>query len=158
MNVEDSQNQPTKSRRVELVAVVVFVAVNLFAPLVVGEMYPFTISPMFCDQPSQYCTYQLFDESGNEIDLEPFGLHLVYDGNPPGLGMGIEAAPQMHPFGDVPEIEAVVDHVRGIASSSDSKRKQIRVCQSVVSCNGTRPEATVRQATVTLNSEGRATE
>jgi len=148
MNAEDTNNQQTKSRRVELIAVALFVVVNLFAPLVVGEMYPFTVSPMFRDQPKQYCTYQLFDESGNEIDVEAFGLHLVYDGNPPGLGMGIEAFPRMHEFGEVPEMTDVIDHVRSLLDIH-SQYSQIRICQSVVSCNGTRPESKVHEATVT---------
>ena len=158
MNSADDPIQPTKSRRLELVAVVVFVVVNLFAPLVVGEMYPFTISPMFCDQPSQYCTYQLFDEAGNDIDCEAFGLHLVYDGNPPGLGMGIEPAQQLHGFGEVPEFEEVVKHVRNQAASIGSKHKAVRIKQSVVRCNGTRPETTDFEATITLDPEGRAAE
>ena len=89
MNSTDDPIQPIKSRGLELAAVVVFVVVNLFAPLVVSEMYPFAISPMFCDQPSQYCTYQLFDEAGNGIDSEDFGLHMVYDGNLQGWGWGL---------------------------------------------------------------------
>jgi len=158
MNAEDNNNKPTKSRRFELVAVVLFVVVNLLAPLVVGEMYPFTISPMFRDQPEQYCTYQLFDESGNEIALETFGLHLVYDGNPPGLGMGIEAVPRMHEFGDVPNLDQVEVHVRNVAKSSGTKHSQIRVSQSVVCCNGTCPETNVREVVVSFEPKNQATE
>ena len=76
------------NRKLEILCVVAFVVINLVGPMVVGEMYPFTISPMFSDQPSQYSVYEVFDENGQPIDSEPFGLHLVYDGNPPGLGMG----------------------------------------------------------------------
>lgn len=153
MNTADEQNQPRKNRRLELAAVVAFVAVNLVAPAVVGEMYPFTVSPMFRDQPKQYCTYQLFDESGNEVDLEMFGLHLVYDGNPPGLGMGIEAAPRMHAFGEVPTIDEVVAHVRKTADLIACDQECVRVVQSVVACDGTRPEATVYEATITLQEK-----
>lgn len=156
MNVKD--NKPIKSRRIELVAVALFVVVNLLAPLVVGEMYPFTISPMFRDQPEQYCTYQLFDDSGVQIDAEAFGLHLVYDGNPPGLGMGIEPVPRMHEFGEVPILEAVIAHVRDVAKSSGSKHIHIRVCQSVVCCNGTCPETNVREVIVSLEPKDQANE
>jgi len=158
MNVEPVLSQPPKNRPIELVAVVVFVVVNLFAPLVVGEMYPFTISPMFCDQPTQYCTYQLYDEAGSELDLETFGLHLVYDGNPPGLGMGIEAAPQLHPFGVVPEVDEVASHVRKVADELDVRFDSVRVVQTVVCCNGKCPGANVREVVISLSSEGRATE
>jgi len=152
-----NKSQPRKHRRLELFAVVAFVGVNLIAPAVVGEMYPFTISPMFRDQPNQYCTYQLFDESGNEVDLEDFGLHLVYDGNPPGLGMGIEPAPLMHDFGEVPELEEVIAHLRKTAVAADCDFDSVRVVQSVVECDGIRPEANVREATVTLRRSERTT-
>jgi hypothetical protein len=153
MNEANGKLENASSRRLELIAVVSFVIINLVAPLVVGEMYPFTISPMFCDQPEQYCTYQLFDDQGNELDLESYGLHLVYDGNPPGLGMGIEATPRLHEFGEVPELESVVAHLKETASSVKPDCKTIRVCQSVVCCNGTCPEATVREATISIRSE-----
>lgn len=133
-----------------MIAVILFVAINLFAPLIVGELYPFTVSPMFRDQPSEYCTYQLFDDAGNELELEKFGLHLIYDGNPPGLGMGIEAEPTLHKFGEVPELDVVVNHVRDLASKTgDSKR--MRLLQTVVRCNGTRPEAEIREANISLD-------
>ncbi len=150
--------RPASSRRFEHIAVVVFVVLNLLAPLVVGEMYPFTISPMFCNQPESYCTYQLFDETGAELELEPFGLHLVYDGNPPGLGMGIEATPRMHEFGQVPGLEEVVAHVRKTASDVKPECESIRVCQSVVCCNGTCPEASVREATISVGSDPQVAE
>ena len=130
----------------------VFVVVSLFAPVVVGELYPFTISPMFCDQPNQYCTYQLFDERGETLDLETFGLHLVYDGNPPGLGMGIEAQERLHEFGVVPEIESVADHVRKVVDAQQASYQKIRIRQKVVCCNGTCPEAEIREALVSFSS------
>lgn len=140
----------TRSSGKEMWAVGAFVAVSLVAPLVVGEMYPFTISPMFCDQPSQYCTYRLTDESGKALDLDPFGLHLVYDGNPPGLGMGVESSPRLHEFGHVPEIEAVVMHVREKAREIQPGCNEISIEQTVVCCNGTCPEKEVREAVVSI--------
>ncbi|QEG20678.1 hypothetical protein [Mariniblastus fucicola] len=154
----ESKQHLSRKRRTELVAVGAFIVVNLLAPVVVGEMYPFTISPMFCDQPKQYCTYQLFDQDGKELDLEAFGLHLVYDGNPPGLGMGIEAAPQLHGFGEVPELDEVVAHVRKIADEDGKSFRLIRVCQSVVGCNGTCPEAKVREAIIEPTANQQPTE
>ena len=93
------------TRKLELFCVIAFVSVNLVAPMVVGEMYPFTISPMFSDQPQEYCVYEVLDQNGQLIDSEPFGLHLVYDGNPPGLGMGIQAQPTLHGFGETATLE-----------------------------------------------------
>jgi hypothetical protein len=153
-----SSIEKNKRRSAELFAVTIFVAVNLLAPLVVGEMYPFTISPMFCDQPGQYCTYQLIDENGSELSAEEFGLHLVYDGNPPGLGMGIEAAPRMHEFGVVPAIEEVVAHVKEVASAKDPGFRCVTIRQTVVCCNGTCPEASVHEAKVEFEPQPEPTE
>ena len=100
------------NRKLEIFCVVAFVIINLVGPMVVGEMYPFTISPMFSDQPNEYCVYEVFDESGQAIDSEPFGLHLVYDGNPPGLGMGIEPTPTLHAFGESRDESTVRQHVQ----------------------------------------------
>jgi hypothetical protein len=147
----DNTADRIRSRKTELIAICVFVVVNLFAPFLVGEMYPFTVSPMFRDQPSQYCTYELLDENGNQLELEPFGLHLVYDGNPPGLGMGIEAAPRLHGFGEVPEFDLVIEHVRSKASSMQLGCKNLRLCQTIVCCNGTCPEKTVQESVISVD-------
>jgi hypothetical protein len=116
---------PVSARRnghrklIELLAIAAFVVVNLLAPIVFGELYPFTVSPMFSDQPSQYCTYQIFDSAGQELDPEQFGLHLVYDGNPPGLGMGIVPKPTLHAFGDVVDESTVRQHVQQVMKQSN---------------------------------------
>lgn len=99
-------------RKPELILAAGFVVLNLVAPLVFGERYPFTISPMFCDQPSEYCIYEVESADGRSLDPEPFGLHLVYDGNPPGLGMGVQACPTLHGFGAVASPAEVEQHVR----------------------------------------------
>ena len=80
---------PRRSRSLELCLAAAFTVVHLVAPIVIGERYPFTISPMFYDQPAECCTYVVTDTDGRGLDAQLFNLHLVYDGNPPGLGMGI---------------------------------------------------------------------
>ncbi len=150
MSATSTSSSATR-RNVETTAIVLFVIVNLFAPFMLGEMYPFTVSPMFCDQPNKYCTYELFDESGQELELEQYGLHLVYDGNPPGLGMGIEAKSTLHAFGEVPELEEVVAHLREVSSRQNHPR-QIRIVQSVVCCNGTCPETETRETLISFES------
>lgn len=105
---------PRRRRRLELSLAALFVVVHLVAPIVVGECYPITISPMFCDQPAQCCTYQVTDGRGKSLDPEIFGLHLVYDGNPPGLGMGITPAPTLHPYCAPCSQEKVSHHVREV--------------------------------------------
>jgi len=43
---------PRRSRSLELWLAAAFTVVHLVAPVVIGERYPFTISPMFYDQPA----------------------------------------------------------------------------------------------------------
>ena len=121
------------NRKLEISCVVAFVIVNLVGPMVVGEMYPFTISPMFSDQPSEYCVYEVFDENGQPIDSEPFGLHLVYDGNPPGLGMGIQAQSTLHAFGESVTVDQLRSHVQKKLAEMPG-RKFVTVKRSLVRC------------------------
>ena len=114
-----SVHAQTGPNRFELLAVTTFVVGNLLAPIVLGELYPFTVSPMFSDQPSQYCTYEIFDSAGQNLDPELFGLHLVYDGNPPGLGMGIKPTPTLHAFGEFRDESTVRQHVQQVMQQND---------------------------------------
>jgi len=130
------------NRKLEISCVVAFVVINLIGPMVVGEMYPFTISPMFSDQPSEYCVYEVFDENGQPLDGEPFGLHLVYDGNPPGLGMGIQAQPTLHGFGETATVDQVRSHVQKKLTEMP-ERKFVTVKRSLVRCVDHCPAETV---------------
>ena len=105
---------PRRSRSLELWLAAAFTVVHLVAPVVIGERYPFTISPMFYDQPAECCTYVVTGADGSVLDAERFNLHLVYDGNPPGLGMGIEPTETLHPYCLPCEQQKVTDHVRSI--------------------------------------------
>ena len=105
-------------------------------------MYPFTISPMFSDQPNEYCVYEVFDESGQPIDSEPFGLHLVYDGNPPGLGMGIQAHPTLHGFGETSTVDQLRSHVQKKLAEMP-EREFVTVKRSLVRCVDHCPAETV---------------
>ncbi len=102
-----------------------FVAVNLVVPLTLGDVYPFTIAPMFRDAPREYCNYRVYapdgtllaDNSTRRIDppeaLDPFCLRRYYDGNPPGLGVGVSPPATLcgGAFGDVPSQEQVRAHI-----------------------------------------------
>jgi len=44
----------------------------------------------------------------------PFTIYLVYDGNPPGLGMGITPTETLHPYSQPCQQQEVTDHVRSI--------------------------------------------
>ena len=145
MNSTNVNSQTPARRRGEMITVAVFIAISILVPLFVGELYPFTVSPMFRDQPKHYCTYELSDETGVQLDLETYGLHLVYDGNPPGLGMGIEAPATLHEFGEVPTLETVVDHLREVTAFQQDAPQEIHVCQNVVACDGVRPQVETRR-------------
>ena len=110
---------PNRRKKWELLAAAAFVLIHLTSPFWIGELYPFTISPMFCDSPQTCCKYEVFDEDGSQLDANQFNLHMVYDGNPPGLGMGISPQPTLHLFGEVATREEVVNHVREILNSKD---------------------------------------
>lgn len=88
-----------------------FVAVNLVSPWLIGELYPFTISPMFCDEPTQCCDFEAFAADGTPIPLESIGLQRNYDGNPVGLGVGLVPPYTLDQFGELPTDEEVRDHV-----------------------------------------------
>lgn len=121
---------PKRQHRWELLAAAVFVLVHLTSPLWIGELYPFTISPMFCDSPTQCCRYEVFTADGTVLDAKRFNLHMVYDGNPPGLGMGIVPEATLHPFGEVASQQEVVDHVRSVLDSfTPDQPKQVVVHQ-----------------------------
>ena len=132
----------SQPRKLETFCVIAFVAVNLIAPMVIGEVYPFTISPMFSDQPSQYCVYRVRDQNGQLIDSEPFGLHLVYDGNPPGLGMGIQAPPTLHGFGSTATLAQLKDHVADKLAAMP-EREFVTVDRCWVRCVSNRPVESV---------------
>ena len=84
-----------------LICCAAIVAANLIVPLTLGDVYPFTVAPMFCDAPRTYCNYRVYgpdgellaDNSTRRIDPpgapDPFCLRRYYDGNPTGLGVGI---------------------------------------------------------------------
>lgn len=98
----------------QLAFVGMFVVGHLLAPWLLGEVFPITISPMFCDQPAEYCLYRVTDLEGNSLEASDFGLHLVYDGNPPGLGMGIQPQPTLHAFGETTTDEILIRHVQQV--------------------------------------------
>ena len=109
----DAGTSPMNSRmrRQETVFIVGFIVINLIGPIVLGERFPFTISPMFCDEPACYCEYFVTDANGREIDLASLKLQRVYDGNPVGLGVGIQPAETLDRFGQVPTEQELSRHL-----------------------------------------------
>ena len=106
----DSENPgiSTKERRF----VIGFCLVLVLAPLVFGELFPFTSAPMFRDAPKVYCVYGVTGPDGQPLSLKTFRLHQNYDGNPVGMGGGRTPEPTLNIFGQVQDMEQVRKHVQ----------------------------------------------
>lgn len=104
--------------RGEAAAVIVILLANLLGPLVVGERFPFTISPMFRQEPTCYCEFTVRGPDGSELPLAQFALQRVYDGNPVGLGVGIQPPPTLDEFGRVPVREELLEHLAALPASA----------------------------------------
>jgi hypothetical protein len=122
-----------------LAAVALLLAANVVVPLVWGDVYPFTSSPMFREAPSCCCNYRVYAPDGSELPAEDWLVQRVYDGNPVGYGVGICPPPVLEqdfcsPAGEVavrahiarqlarpqnrgyPYVEIVQDHIGPIDS------------------------------------------
>ncbi len=126
----------TTSHGWQLAFVAAFVIVNLVMPVVVADLYPFTSAPMFRDQPRRYCNHYAFAPDGKEIPAERLSLQRIYDGNPTGLGVGIQPPPVLErTFGDVPDRETVETHVRTqLAKHPDLD--YVEIVQEIVESDG----------------------
>ncbi len=124
--------------------------VQLVAPFVVGEVYPFTVSPMFSDCPNCYAVYEIFDEAGNPVDTRLLGLHLVYDGNPPGFGVGVCPSPTFHAFGEIGDRQEITHHIRQHMLIDANFPRKLRVRQLVVKGGAEQLESDEQEWTVEL--------
>lgn len=124
--MNSTEQPPTDAAKVHrtpsptiLIACILFIAANIVVPLTLGDVYPFTIAPMFEDAPRKYSNLRvlsptgevLADNSTRRIDPitkpDPFLLRRYYDGNPVGVGVGIEPPKTIDEFGQVPSIPEV---------------------------------------------------
>ncbi len=137
MSQHESENPQTKRSggRVQLAAAGLFVLINLAVPVFYEDLYPFTRGPMFCDQPRQYCNYYVYAPDGSELPTEDFLLQRVYDGNPPGLGVGIQHRPTLDVFGQVPDEATVRAHVK-TQLTRIARWPYVDVVQEVVGAKG----------------------
>ena len=76
-----------------------------------GDVYPFTTGPMFRDSPRECCNYRVFDLDGTELSPRDWQVQRIYDGNPPGYGVGVRPPPVLErTFGVVHAQELVRQH------------------------------------------------
>ena len=120
-----------KERIGELLTLFAFLVGNLAVPPFVGDLYPFTVVPMFSDSPQVYCNYLVYDPEGSLLRADDFQLQREYDGNPVGLGAGLVPRPTLDRFGTVPDERAVVDHVARRLAAMDDLR-YVDVVQEVI--------------------------
>jgi hypothetical protein len=72
-----------------LAATALLLAANVVVPLVWGDVYPFTSSPMFREAPACCCNYRVLAPDGRELPAADWLVQRIYDGNPVGYGVGI---------------------------------------------------------------------
>jgi hypothetical protein len=81
---------PSLRSQLALFAAALLLAANVVVPLVWGDVYPFTSSPMFRDAPACCCNYRVYGPDGRELPQEDWLVQRIYDGNPVGYGVGIQ--------------------------------------------------------------------
>lgn len=139
----------TRSNNWQLVGVSLFVLANLAIPLRFGELYPFTNTSMFPDKPQLYCNYSVYDPNGRELfrsskwgltwkssrmpSVDDFGLQRIYNGNLPGVGVGIKPPDTLDRFGTAPDQQTVTAYVaRKLARKPELGLEYVDVVQEIV--------------------------
>jgi len=109
-------------------------AANVVVPLVFGDLYPFTSAPMFRDCPVQCCRYRVFAASGRELPAGEWLVQRIYDGNPVGYGVGLQAPAVVEKeFGAVEDQSAVRAHIeRQLALAQHRQHQWVEVVQEVI--------------------------
>jgi hypothetical protein len=123
MNSKHPPNVSTSQHLGVVVCCLLFAAANVLVPITLGDVYPFTIAPMFRDAPQAYANYRVFAPDGSKLadnsrrDLDPAGtpdpflLRRYYDGNPVGCGVGICPPQTLGDFGVVHTESYVRKHI-----------------------------------------------
>ena len=121
-------NQPATLQKkispLALAACGAFLVANLFIPFTLGDVYPFTVAPMFRDAPRRYENIRVFkldgsllaDNSTRRVDPlnspDPFLLRRYYDGNPVGYGVGVRPPNTLDEFGVIHDEAAIRSHLQ----------------------------------------------
>jgi hypothetical protein len=151
--IADAVVLPPPSRLARASAVS-FAACNLVLSMVFGDLYPFTITPMFCDNPRLYCDYQVLDPQGVQLPLRDFQLQRNYDGNPIGLGAGVRPSPSLDEFGTAPEEAALCAHVARILAARFPELRYVDVVQTVIGPVDEKRVGVVKETRFRVNADG----
>lgn len=102
----------------EPAAVFVMELALLVVPLVVKELYPFSLCTMFSVAPRQVARYTITDADGRHIEPERVSLHIISWHDPPvrtlgrSNGYGRLRKASAHIFGEIASAEVVETAVR----------------------------------------------
>ncbi len=129
-NNQSSKDSKTKTSGISKVqhytvicCCLLFALSNILVPVCLGDIYPFTIAPMFRDTPLSYANYRIFSPDGTKLadnsrraidpatSPDPFKLRRYYDGNPVGCGVGICPPVTLGDFGTVHQESFVRKHI-----------------------------------------------
>lgn len=145
----DTKSEDAGSR-LELWFVAGVMLVTVVGTFVFGERYPFSVAPMFCEQPTCYCEYEVRDPKGELLNSRDFLLHRVYDGNPTGMGVGLKPPPVLDEFGKVPTEEEIVRHVQNQFKGKPSQLDFVVVTQKVIGDIGGKTVGELKDRTKTI--------
>lgn len=140
--------------RLALASAVCFASCNLVLSIAFGDLYPFTITPMFCDSPRLYSVYQVLDPQGVQLPLRDFQLQRNYDGNPIGLGAGVRPAPSFDKFGTAPEEADLRAHVARVIAEHFPGLPYVNVVQTVIGPVDEKRVGVIRETRMRVNAGG----
>jgi hypothetical protein len=124
------------------VACGLFLLANVTIPFTLGDVYPFTVAPMFRDAPREYENIRVFaldgtklaDNSTRRIDPlsapDPFRLRRYYDGNPVGYGVGVRPPATLDVFGEVHSEASIREHI--LQCLREQNIQEVEVEQEIV--------------------------
>lgn len=123
---------PARSR-LALAAVGLLLLANIVVPLVWGDVYPFTSSPMFRDAPACCCNYRVYAPDGRELPPEDWLVQRIYDGNPVGYGVGLCPPAVLERFGHACSETTVREHIaRQFTHPQNRDYPFVEVAQEVI--------------------------
>ena len=115
---------PRFSRR-EAGLLAAFVVLEVGAPLVFEEMYPFSRMGLFTDAPRVAVAYDVKSPEGRALDPQDFGLGLAYVGergfsarHPSPHVSGLREPPGLHAIDVIPSEQDVVKTIQGHLSDA----------------------------------------
>jgi hypothetical protein len=149
--------KPREGRRGRIWIIAAWAALQIVAPILYLELYPFSRSPMFRDAPRLYTEYEVVDDEGRSLPLADFQLSRVYFGNPPGLGVGYEPPATIDRFGEVTPEEALLSSV-GEGLSRRGGPEVVTVTRRVIGAVDARTVGVISAQSWRVKREGAAEE